>query len=236
MATSGNFFALLRKKLNIKTDKEELYQKAFTHRSVNLKDSKGKTVNFERLEFLGDALLSTIIAEYLFNFHPEAKEGELTKLRAKIVSRTQLNYIGKEMGLIELADISSHHKTFGENIHGNLIESLVGALFIDKGYNKTKDYVLKYMLTPYIDMDELQNMVLSYKSLLFEWSQKNKKELVFKTESDDGLDPNINYTSQIYLDNKSIAKARAVSKKKAEEKAAKIATSILKPSKTKKDA
>jgi ribonuclease-3 len=92
------------------------------------------------------------------------------------------------------------------------------------------------MLTPYIDMDELQNMVLSYKSLLFEWSQKNKKELVFKTESDDGLDPNINYTSQIYLDNKSIAKARAVSKKKAEEKAAKIATSILKPSKTKKDA
>ena len=143
MATSWNFFALLRKKLNIKTHKEELYQKAFTHSSVNLKDSEGKTVNFERLEFLGDALLSTIIAEYLFNFHPEAKEGELTKLRAKIVSRTQLNYIGKEMGLIELADISSHHKTFGENIHGNLIESLVCALFIDKGYNKTKDYVLK---------------------------------------------------------------------------------------------
>ena len=100
-------------------------------------------------------------ASYI-TFHPEAKEGELTKLRAKIVSRTQLNYIGKEMGLIELADISSHHKTFGENIHGNLIESLVGALFIDKGYNKTKNYVLKYMLTPYIDMDELQNMVLSY--------------------------------------------------------------------------
>ena len=140
------------------------------------------------------------------------------------------------MGLIELADISSHHKTFGENIHGNLIESLIGALFIDKGYNKTKEYVLKYMLTPYIDMDELQNMVLSYKSLLFEWSQKNKKELLFKTESDDGLDPNINYTSQIYLDNKSIAKARAVSKKKAEEKAAKIAATILKTSKTKKDA
>ena len=151
MATSGNFFIQLQKKLNIRTRNKELYKKAFTHSSVNLKDKEGNTINFERLEFLGDALLSTIVAEYLFNFHPEAKEGELTKLRAKIVSRSQLNSIGKQMGLFELADISSHHKTFGENIHGNLIESLIGALFIDKGYNKTKDYVLKYMLDPYID-------------------------------------------------------------------------------------
>ena len=235
MATSGNFFVLLRKKLNIKTRKKELYQKAFTHSSVNLKDKEGNTINFERLEFLGDALLSTIIAEYLFKLHPQANEGELTKLRAKIVSRAQLNSIGKEMGLIQLADISSHYKTFGENIHGNLIESLIGAIFIDKGYNRTKDYVFKFMLDPYINMDELETMVLSYKSLLFEWSQKQRHKLEFKTENDRGLDPNINYTCQIYLDKKIIAKARAVSKKKAEEKAAKIAANILKPFKTNKN-
>jgi len=139
------------------------------------------------------------------------------------------------MGLLELADISSHHKTFGENIHGNLIESLIGALFIDKGYNKTKDYVLKYMLDPYIDMAKLENMVLSHKSLLIEWSQKQKQDLEFKTASDSGLDPSINYTSLISLDKRVIAKARGVSKKKAEEKAAKIATTILKPFKNKKD-
>lgn len=235
MATSGNFFIQLQKKLNIRTRNKELYKKAFTHSSVNLKDKEGNTINFERLEFLGDALLSTIVAEYLFNFHPEAKEGELTKLRAKIVSRSQLNSIGKQMGLFELADISSHHKTFGENIHGNLIESLIGALFIDKGYNKTKDYVLKYMLDPYIDMDELDNMVLSYKSLLIEWSQKQKQELEIRTENDGGLDPNINYTCQIYLGKKLISKARGLSKKKAEEKAAKIAVSVLKPYKINRD-
>jgi len=235
MISSGDFIVQLRKKLNIKTRKKELYQKAFTHSSLNLKDKQGNSINFERLEFLGDALLSTIIAEYLFNFNPKAKEGKLTKLRAKIVSRVQLNYIGKEMGLLELADISSHHKTFGENIHGNLIESLIGALFIDKGYNKTKDYVLKYMLDPYIDMAKLENMVLSHKSLLIEWSQKQKQDLEFKTASDSGLDPNINYTSLISLDKRVIAKARGVSKKKAEEKAAKIATTILKPFKNKKD-
>ena len=96
MISSGDFIVQLRKKLNIKTRKKELYQKAFTHSSLNLKDKQGNSINFERLEFLGDALLSTIIAEYLFNFNPKAKEGKLTKLRAKIVSRVQLNYIGKD--------------------------------------------------------------------------------------------------------------------------------------------
>jgi len=133
MASSGNFFSKFQKKLGIRTLNKDLYKEAFTHRSLNLKNTKGEAVNFERLEFLGDALLTSIVAEYLFQYYPLAKEGALTKLRAKIVSRVKLNQIGKEMGLFELAQISNHHKNFGDDIHGNLLESLIGALFIDRG-------------------------------------------------------------------------------------------------------
>ena len=141
METSGNFFVELQKLLKIKTSKGDLYKEAFTHSSVNLKKTSGESVNFERLEFLGDAILNSIIAEILYHNYPDAKEGSLTKLRAKIVSRAKLNQIGKEMGLSKIAEIDNHHQNFGEDIHGNLLESLLGALFIDKGYLKTKAYV-----------------------------------------------------------------------------------------------
>jgi len=129
-------------------------------------------------------LLTSIVAEYLFQYYPLAKEGALTKLRAKIVSRVKLNQIGKEMGLLELAQISNHHKNFGDDIHGNLLESLIGALFIDRGYEKTKGYVIKNIILPHVDMDRLDSLVLSYKAFLIEWGQKQKKEIRFITEED----------------------------------------------------
>ena len=228
METSGIFFTHLRKKLGIKTMNKGLYKQAFTHSSLNLKDTAGNKLNFERLEFLGDAMLSTIIAEYLFCQYPRAKEGKLTKLRAKIVSRTQLNHIGKKMGLLQLADFSIHNKKFGDDIHGNLIESLIGAHFIDKGYIKTKDYVMKNIINPFVNMNSIDSLVLSYKSLLIEWAQKEKKELKFNNKLDEELDPDINYHCNILLDKRLVVKARGISKKKTEEKAAKLAASILK--------
>lgn len=228
MASSGNFFSKFQKKLGIRTLNKDLYKEAFTHRSLNLKNTKGEAVNFERLEFLGDALLTSIVAEYLFQYYPLAKEGALTKLRAKIVSRVKLNQIGKEMGLFELAQISNHHKNFGDDIHGNLLESLIGALFIDRGYEKTKNYVIKKIILPNVDMERLESLVLSYKAFLIEWGQKQKKEIQFITEEDAGVHPKISYTAQIFLDREPLAKSKALSKKKAEEKAARIAARILK--------
>jgi ribonuclease-3 len=175
MASSGNFFSKFQEKLGIRTSNKALYKEAFTHRSLNLKNAKGEAVNFERLEFLGDALLTSIVAEYLFQYYPLAKEGALTKLRAKIVSRVKLNQIGKEMGLFELAQISNHHKNFGDDIHGNLLESLIGALFIDRGYEKTKNYVIKKIILPNVDMERLESLVLSYKAFLIEWGTKTKE-------------------------------------------------------------
>ncbi|MBL6870831.1 MAG: ribonuclease III [Flavobacteriaceae bacterium] len=226
--SSGNFFSKLQKKLGIRTSNKAIYKEAFTHRSSNLKNSEGEAINFERLEFLGDALLTSIIAEYLFQYYPLAKEGALTKLRAKIVSRVKLNQIGKEMGLFELAQISNHNKNFGDDIHGNLLESLIGALFIDRGYEKTKNYLIKKIIHPYVDMERLESLVLSYKAFLIEWGQKQKKEIQFVTEEDAGVHSKISYTAQIFLDREPLVKSKALSKKKAEEKASRIAARILK--------
>ena len=226
--TTGDFFIQLHKKLGIKPKKKTLYKEAFTHSSVNLKNDEGNSLNYERLEFLGDSLLNTIIAEYLFFQFPESKEGALTKLRAKIVSRKQLNFIGKEMGLIELASLAPRHSQTGDNIHGNLVEALVGALFVDQGYQKTKAFIMQYIVDTFIDIQNLEAIVLSYKALLIEWGQKEKKKIYFETSSDNGLDPSVNYSCQILIEDKAIAKARALSKKKAEEKAARIATHALK--------
>ena len=226
--TSGNFFLELRKKLQIKTQNHKLYKEAFTHSSVNLKNNSGDPINFERLEFLGDAILNSIIAEFLFRYYPTAKEGSLTKLRAKIVSRTKLNQIGKELELHAIAEIADHHKFFGENIHGNLLESLIGALFVDKGYEKTKTYVIYHIILPYVNMEGLDSLILSHKALLIEWSQKNKESIEFKTDKDLGNDAKVNYLCLLFFNKKCIAKANDSSKKKAEEKAAKIAVRVLK--------
>jgi len=228
MRSSGDFFVQLNLKLGIKPKTKKLFKEAFTHSSVNLKNEEGNSLNYERLEFLGDSLLNTVVAEYLFFQFPESQEGALTKLRAKIVSRKQLNFIGKEMGLIELAALAPRHSQTGDNIHGNLVEALVGALFVDQGYQKTKAFTLRHIIDPYIDIENLETLVLSYKAFLIEWGQKEKKKIHFETSSDNGLDPNVNYSCQIFLDDKTIAKARALSKKKAEEKAARIATHALK--------
>ena len=219
---------LFKKNSTLKPKIKNSNKEAFTHSSVNHKTTAGDPLNFERLEYLGDAILNSIIAEFLFNYYSTAKEGSLTKLRAKIVSRSKLNEIGKEMELYSIAEISNHNNTFGDNIHGNLLESLIGALFIDKGYNKTKTYVIHNIILPYIDIESLDSLVLSHKALLIEWGQKHKESIEFKTDQDRGLDPKINYSCQIIFQNKCITKAKASSKKKAEEKAAKIAVRALK--------
>ena len=226
--SSDSFTQKIQRKLSIKVVNKELYKEAFTHSSANLKNSNGQTINFERLEFLGDALLTSIVAEFLFEYYPYANEGELTKFRAKIVSRSKLNEIGKLMRLIELAKISIQHKNFGEDIHGNLLESLIGAIFIDKGYNKTKNYVVNKVILQYIDVENLDKIVLSHKAYLIEWSQKEKKEIEFITQESDKLGLKSNYLSEIFLENKLLIKSKDTSKKRAEEKAAKIAVRILK--------
>lgn len=216
------FFSKLKKITTLKAYNKNVYRTAFTHRSKNLKDVDGHLINFERLEFLGDSVLSIVVSSFLYDKFPFAKEGTLTKYRAKIVSRENLNQIGLKIDLVNFLDQKSK-VNFGKNIHGNLLEALIGAVFVDRGYKKCSAFVMKKILGEHVDINQLQHTVLNYKGFLIEWGQKTKKSVKFKTNTDNGLDPEFNYTTQIFLDDKQIVKARGVSKKKSEEKAAKRA-------------
>ena len=220
------FFSNLRRITSLKAVNRKVYQTAFTHRSLNLKDNNGHLINFERLEFLGDSMLGIVVSSFLYEKFPHATEGKLSRYRAKIVSRENLNQIGKKMGLIKFLDLEQKVK-LGSNIHGNLLEALVGALLVDRGHIKCCNFVLNKILDDYVDLDQLEHSVLSYKGSLIEWGQKTKKNILFKTLIDNGLDPHFNYITYIYLNDKQIVKARGVSKKKSEEKAAKRAFSAI---------
>ncbi len=227
METSGTFFLKLKNNLEIISTNKNLYKKAFTHSSMNIKDNSGNKLNYERLEFLGDSIFTLIISQYLYFNFPDAEEGELTKLRAKVVSRERLNFIGKEMGLINLIE-SKNQNNFGKNIHGNLLESLLGALFVDKGFKKTKDYIISKIIKPYININSLNISILSYKSLILEWSQKRKNKIIFDTNIDKKDNHKIMFSSNFYLNEKFITKSTGSSKKKAEENVSKKAFDELK--------
>lgn len=220
---NGNFFMELTKILGFKPKHIKFYKKAFTHRSMNIKDSEGNAINYERLEFLGDAMLSAVIALHLYQEVPSGDEGYLTKMRSKIVSREHLNELGKDLNLIKLVESKIPAGQFGDNIHGNLFEALVGAIFLDKGYKYCEKFIYNRVIIPYVDIETLEGKVISYKSLLIEWCQKEKKTFKYHVYEDTGNDEVRHFSVKLSIDDKVVAKARATSKKKAEEKASKRA-------------
>lgn len=220
----GNFFlAFLEKILGFKPKDIQTYQRAFTHRSLNKKDEKGNSLNYERLEFLGDVMLSAVISEYLFQEVPSGDEGYLTKMRSKIVSREHLNELGKDLNLMKFVESSIPEDSFSDNIHGNVFEALVGAIFLDRGFGHCRKFINRRVIEPYVDIELLEGKIISYKSLLIEWCQKEKKSFRFQVYEDDGKEEVRHFAVKLYIDNEVIAKARETSKKRAEERAAKRA-------------
>ena len=218
-----DFFMSISKILGFKPKNLKFYQTAFTHRSMNIKDSKGQAINYERLEFLGDAMLSSVIAHHLYIEVPSGDEGYLTKMRSKIVSREHLNELGRELKLIKLVESKIPKGQFGDNIHGNIFEALVGAIFLDRGYKYCEKFIYKRVIIPHVDIETLEGKVISYKSLLIEWCQKEKKNFNYDVYEDTGNDDIRHFSVKLSIDKKVISKARATSKKKAEEKASKRA-------------
>ncbi len=219
----GNFFVSIQKIIDFKPVNLDYYEKAFTHRSSNKLDKDGNPFNYERLEFLGDSMLSSVIAAYLYKEAPLGDEGYLTKMRSKIVSREHLNELGKDLNLIALVESKVPSSHFGENIHGNIFEALVGAIFLDKGYAGCEEFIRKKVILPYVDIARLEGKVISYKSLLIEWCQKEKKQFHYDIFDDNGNDSQKYFGVKLSIDDKVVAKARATSKKKAEEIASKRA-------------
>jgi len=216
------FLISLKSILGYKPKKIFYYKKAFTHSSVK-KTKDGKPYNYERLEFLGDSFLDAIIANYLYENAPFENEGYLTQMRSKIVSRENLNKIGRDLGLTKFVQSTVNEEKFGDNIYGNIFEALVGAVFLDKGYKGCEKFINKVLIKPYVNIERLEGKITSYKSVLIEWCQKNKSEINYNVYEDKTKEKVKHFSVKLSIDNKVISKGRATSKKKAEEVASKRA-------------
>ena len=214
------FYYDLKKLLNFKPIKLAHYKKAFTHPSLKLVDKKGNPVNYERLEFLGDAILGSVMASYLYKKVPAGDEGYLTQMRSKVVSREHLNTLGEDLGLIRFLKSNMAKEHISDNLYGNIFEALVGAIYLDRGYNYCHQFIHEKVVLPYVDIERLEGKISSYKGYVIEWCQKNKKKYKFESFEDSG-NQNIKHFSVIFnIDGKVMGKGRATSKKKAQEIAA----------------
>ncbi len=219
----GVFFDKMTKILGFKPNSETYYKHAFTHRSSNITDENGHPISYERLEFLGDAMLGSVIAAHLYKTVPTGDEGYLTKMRSKIVSREHLNELGRDFNLVQFIESKVNPSHFGDNIHGNLCEAFIGAIYLDKGFPFCEKFIHDKIIKPYVNIARLEGKVISYKSLIIEWCQKEKINFKFEVFEDDGKEGVKHFGVKLLLDNEIISKARATSKKKAEETAAKRA-------------
>jgi ribonuclease-3 len=223
------FRSRLKKILGFKPGNLELYEIAFIHRSATFVLADGKKVNNERLEYLGDAVLDAILSDYLFEKFPEANEGFLTKIRSRIVNREVLNQLALSMGFnkILVSKINSSHLT--KNLYGDAFEALIGSVFLDKGFKKTKNVFIKNVLNKYLDLDQIVKTDTDYKSLVFEWVQKNKSNLIFtyNEEYDFNLKKSV-FSTILSIDKQEYGVGHGSSKKEAEQEAASQAWKKLK--------
>ncbi|MEM0994647.1 MAG: ribonuclease III [Bacteroidota bacterium] len=205
--------------------KVSTFKIAFSHKSNT--SEKGYAIqNNERLEYLGDAVLGTIVAEYLFKKYPNANEGFLTKMRSKIVKRKTLNLIGDKMELdILLSELN--HTRLSRSMLGNAVEALVGAVYLELGYHGTKRYVVKKILRNYVDIQELERVDDNYKSQLLEWCQKNGQTVHYKLLARYKYEKRDRFRVAVLIDGKKLAAADDFNKKSAEQNASAKAMKAL---------
>lgn len=202
----------------------KIFKLAFYHKSMN--DKTAHDFNNERLEYLGDAILSTVVAEYLFKKYPNKAEGFLTKMRSKIVKRKTLNEIADKMGIdMILTDYSQGN--LSKSMLGNAFEALIGAIYIEYGYNTTRDYIIRHVLRKYLDIHELESTDDNYKSQLLEWCQKTGKEVDYKVLSKFKHEKRDRFRIAVLIDGQETAEAEDFNKKSAEQSASKVALKII---------
>ena len=191
----------LRNILGCKPKNISLYRLSLVHRSRSHIDTKGNKVNNERLEYLGDTVLSTIVGEFLFKKYPHKGEGFLTEMRSKMVSRSALNKLSSKIGLSDLIKYSRGNVGDGQflSLDGNAFEALVGALYLDKGYHFTYQVLTRKLFSTYMDVDELENTTWNYKGKLIAWGQKNKCSVAFETISIEEIKHRKQYTVQVNI-------------------------------------
>ena len=220
----ASFKKQLKNVLGFSPNNISLYKTALTHRSVR----ENADENNERLEYLGDAVLSALIADYLFKRYPYREEGFLTEMRSKMVNRQQLNEIAMRMGLKK---ITLYNKSDGSlkvsQIFGNTLEALVGAIYLDKGYNKTAKWVLDRIILPHMFIDDLEILEINHKNKLYGWANKNGKILEFETIEERIENGRRLFTIAAVVDGNKVSEGKAFNKKDASQIAAQVAVEIL---------
>jgi ribonuclease-3 len=220
----ASFEKQLRNVLGMKPGNLLLYRTALSHRSV--KETPDE--NNERLEYLGDAVLSAIVADYLFKRYPYKGEGFLTEMRSKMVNRQQLNDIALKMGLRKLTFYNKFDSSLkGSQIFGNTLEALVGAVYLDKGYDRTHHWVLKHIVIAHMFVDDLEQVDINLKNKLIGWASKNSRTLSFDL-ADEKMEGNRRlFTMNVVLDGEILAQGKGYNKKDASQAAAQVALEKL---------
>lgn len=208
--------------------KFKLYDIAFIHKSASYTDKMGNVVNNERLEYLGDAVLGTIVAEYLYNRFPFKDEGFLTQLRSRVVNRSFLTQLTFKMKLNRFVVSNANSVNESSHLYGDLLEAFIGALYLDCGYSVTRSFVIKKIFNQHIDIREMEKVDNNFKSQLIEWGQKIKQEVEFKTVSNPDQRPEkMPFVSEVCIDGKPSGRGEGFSKKEAQQNAAQQALERL---------
>jgi ribonuclease-3 len=222
--TGSSFKKQLKNVLGFGPGNLALYETALTHRSVR----ENTDENNERLEYLGDAVLSALVADYLFKRYPYREEGFLTEMRSKMVNRQQLNEIALRMGLKK---ITLYNKSDGSlkvsQIFGNTLEALVGAIYLDRGYKKTARWVTERIILPHMFIDDLELLEINHKNKLYGWANKNGKVLEFETVEEKIENGRRLFTIAAVVDGNKMAEGKAFNKKDASQIASQIAVEKL---------
>ncbi len=218
------FESNLRMLIGYRTANVLLFQTALNHRSVK----ESPTENNERLEFLGDAIISSVVAEYLFKKYPYKGEGFLTEMRSKMVNRQQLNHIAIQMGLRRLTQFNKMDGGLkSSQIFGNTLEALVGAIYLDKKYDFTKNWIVEKMIQPYLFMDELEQIDINIKNKIIGWALKQGKQVDFVLAGEQLEGRRRLFTINVVLDGEVVASQKGYTKKDASQVAAQKAIEAL---------
>ena len=215
------FYLFLKDILGFYPGNLKLYDIAFIHKSASIYDSQGNYVNNERLEFLGDAILGAIIADFLYNRFPQEDEGFLTKTRSKLVNRSFLTKLTYDMGLNIYINSNTTKNIDNSHIYGDALEALIGAIYLDKDYKTVKYFVTKKILSQFVNLNEIEQNDSNFKSQLIEWSQKNKREVKFETTEEIGdKSKQPKFIAIVEIDNVEVGRGVGTTKKEAQQKAA----------------
>ncbi len=206
--------------LGYKPGNIRLYHLAFLHKSATQETNSGIRINNERLEFLGDAILDAVAADYLFKTFPTRDEGFLTEMRSKIVSRVMLNKLAQKMGIDLLIQLDGSSSAAFRSCKGDAFEALIGAIYLDKGYDFTRKIILDRIIGRYFDMDDLVNQEVNFKSKIIEWTQREKKQARFNVVNEIGTGFKKQYVVELLIDDEPIARGQDYSIKGAEQNAA----------------